>query len=180
MAALCVLACTALASSTSAQDASAQQSGAVPSDPVKAQDIRRLLDLTGSKAIGEQFWAQMFAEMKKAAPQVPESAWIEIDKEFSHDLRSGGLIEVVIAIYDKHFSADEIRQLIAFYESPIGRRLVAEQPLIIQESFAAGMQRGRELMDRIRERLKQKGYSVAIARTPSSTPSPERASAVRA
>lgn len=36
-------------------------------------------------------------------------------------------------VYAQHFTVGELDQLIAFYESPIGQRLVAEQPAMLTE-----------------------------------------------
>jgi hypothetical protein len=45
---------------------------------------------------------------------------------------------LLVPIYATHLTRDEIEQLIRFYESPVGRRLTAVQPMISQESMAAG------------------------------------------
>jgi hypothetical protein len=44
------------------------------------------------------------------------------------------LMELLVPIYDRHFSEDEIEGLIGFYNTPLGQRLVQETPGISQES----------------------------------------------
>ncbi len=60
--------------------------------------------------------------------------------------------EKVIPIYDRHLSHEEIRGLIQFYETPLGRRLVKVLPQIMQESMAAGEEWGTErILEVLRE-----------------------------
>ena len=43
----------------------------------------------------------------------------------------------LVAIYDKHFSEDEIRSLLQFYSSPVGKKAAAEWPAMMKELQAA-------------------------------------------
>lgn len=44
-----------------------------------------------------------------------------------------------------HFTQDEIRQLIAFYQTPLGTKLIEKLPAITQESMTIGMKWGEEI-----------------------------------
>ena len=52
---------------------------------------------------------------------------------------------MTIPIYDKNFSHEDIRGLIAFYQTPLGATLIEKLPVIAQESMAAGMKWGEEI-----------------------------------
>ena len=67
-------------------------------------------------------------------------------------------MELMIPVYDAHFSAADIGELIKFYESPIGRKLVKEQPLMVSESMKAGQKWGFELGMKVAQELKEQGY----------------------
>ncbi|MFA6448073.1 MAG: DUF2059 domain-containing protein [bacterium] len=43
--------------------------------------------------------------------------------------------KIYVPIYAKHFSDDDIKAMIAFYDSPVGKKLVAESPAIATESM---------------------------------------------
>src|SRR4029077_7928695 len=43
----------------------------------------------------------------------------------------------LVAIYDKHFTDDEIKGLLQFYGSPLGQKVAAEMPKIGRETQAA-------------------------------------------
>jgi len=49
----------------------------------------------------------------------------------------------MVPMYDRHFSHEEIRALIQFYETSIGHRMIEVMPQIMQESMAAGEEWGR-------------------------------------
>ena len=74
------------------------------------------------------------------------------------------LEEPVITIYDNNFSADEIKQLVAFYQSPVGRKIVSQLPQLMQQSMTMGQswgqQAGARAVERIRAAAKQKGYDL--------------------
>jgi hypothetical protein len=129
--------------------------------PAKAKAIRRLLELSGSAKLGRQIFSQLIPLVKRSAPEVPDSIWAEIESEFSTDMNSGKLVEAIIPIYDRQFTQEDINGLILFYESPIGKKLAAAMPTIANEAMAAGQQWGFDVMERIKSRLKEKGYSVS-------------------
>lgn len=46
-------------------------------------------------------------------------------------------------VYLQHFSAEELEEIVAFYESPIGAKMTRETPAITSEMFRYGQQAGR-------------------------------------
>jgi|SRR5688572_17999836 len=143
-----LLACAALALTLlSATTARAQV--ARPTGP-KADDIRKLLVMTGSAQLGAQVMAQLMQSMKKAMPNVPERFWADFQKE----VRTDELIDLIVPVYDRHLSHDDVKALIKFYETPSGKKFVSVLPQITQESMAAGENWGRGLAERVISRLK--------------------------
>jgi hypothetical protein len=55
-------------------------------------------------------------------------------------MNSGAFEDLYVSIYDKYFTADDIHQLVQFYESPIGRKMVDKQADITKDVFAGSMQ----------------------------------------
>ena len=107
----------------------------------KEQDIRRLLELTGSSKLAAQVMDQMMAMLQESSPELEEEFWATLRAEID----TQELVRRMIPIYDKHFTQDEIRQLIAFYQTPIGLKLVEKLPAIAQESMETGMEWGQEI-----------------------------------
>ncbi len=120
----------------------------------RAADVRKLLEVTGAVRMGLQMTTTLSQSLRKAHPEVPDAIWSELLAEF----RSEELTALAVPIYMKYLSAEEIQGLLAFYESPLGRKLLEVQPQILQESVVVGRQWGEECARRVMKRLREKGY----------------------
>jgi hypothetical protein len=78
--------------------------------------------------------------------------------------RSDTFAEAVALVYAHHLTADELKQLTAFYRSPIGQRFLEQMPLIVQESLTAGQKFGQEVAGELREHmleeLRKRGHNL--------------------
>jgi hypothetical protein len=67
-------------------------------------------------------------------------------------------------VYATYFGADELRQLTAFYRTPVGQKFLQVMPKIAQDSMSAGAkigeQIGAEAYKRMREELRKKGHNI--------------------
>ncbi len=120
----------------------------------KREDIEKLLRVTGSAQMGIQVMNQMIESMKTAMPQVPAEFWSEFQKEVDPD----ELTQLVVPVYDRYLTHDDVKQLIAFYETPAGKKLVSVQPSIVKDSMRAGETWGQQVARRVLSRLEEKGY----------------------
>src|SRR5256714_6775153 len=119
-----------------------------PIDPVKEADIRSLMELLGvrdvvqdSRAKGiEQFRENLQASVPntKGGQEFVNAFLDSYRKKFNPD---DATIQYA-GIYDKHFSEDEIKGLLQFYGSPLGRKYAAEMPKINAEVQAANRSAG--------------------------------------
>jgi hypothetical protein len=78
--------------------------------------------------------------MKKLRPDIPAALWEYLQQEGRTEVQRslGEVEEPMIALYDRRFSDEDIRQLLAFYDSPIGRKLLAAMPQVQLQSAALG------------------------------------------
>lgn len=135
-------------------------------DTSKHQDTKKLMELVGTtrllQDLIDQTIDQQIAILRRARPEVPTKFWNEFTVEARDEASPQELMQLIAPIYDQHFSHDEIRQMIAFYESPLGKKISETLPQIQQESLEVGQQwgekLGQRLSNRVRERLNQHGY----------------------
>ncbi|MCL1817668.1 MAG: DUF2059 domain-containing protein [Spirochaetaceae bacterium] len=120
----------------------------------KKKDIVRLLELTNTKELSIQIFDMMIPQLSQAAPTVPGDFWDLMRQKLDLD----DFVSLYIGIYDRHFSHEEIKDLIKFYESPIGKRLIQETPSITRDSMTAGQEWGMRLGMKIMQELKKGGY----------------------
>jgi hypothetical protein len=78
--------------------------------------------------------------------------------------RSEAFADGIAEIYSRTFTVDELRQVTAFYRSPIGQKFLEKMPVIAQESMAMGQRFGQEIAVEMRERmieeLRKRGHSL--------------------
>lgn len=60
-----------------------------------------------------------------------------------------------VELFGRVYNDEDVRNLIAFYESPTGRKFIEKQQQLMQESFAAMQQRMQPIMQRISRELEE-------------------------
>ena len=96
----------------------------------KTEQIRELLEITGSGDIGVQVMESMVVQMRQSTPNVPSEWW---DK-FMTKLDPKELTELVVPIYEKHFTEEEITAMLEFYKSSVGQSIISKTSVVTQES----------------------------------------------
>jgi len=120
-----------------AQDVPAQQTAV---DPKKLAAIHELLELTGASNLSKQVLLNITEALKQSRPEVDPHTWDRLAEKMD----TKELEELIIGVYDRHFTTDDLRATIAFYKSPSGQRILKELPAVMSESMALGQNWGRE------------------------------------
>ena len=160
---LCFLTCSAVAQTTAAPTAQASDSAKQQQDAKRAE-IRKLIELTGAANVSADAMRQIIAPIRNSYPDVPEAFWETFLKEVHPD----ELIDLVIPIYDRYYTLDEIHELTHFYQSPVGQKTIKVLPKLSAEAIYAGQQWGQTITDRAMRKLRQQGYdNTSALRLPS-------------
>lgn len=120
----------------------------------KTENIKKLLELTGAKKLGVQVAQTLVNSFKESGTTAPDDFWNKFLKEMDSDT----LIKMTVPIYEKYYSDKEIMQLIDFYKSEIGKKVVQVTPMIMQESMQLGKIWGKDIAEKLQSRLREKGY----------------------
>lgn len=102
----------------------AQVGMAQASDAFKA-DVKKLLEISGSNA-------QMDAAKKQILAMIPTDKQAEFTKEFEKSLQP--IYQAQQDFYLKEFTHDDIKQIVKYYESPIGKKMV-EKSKVLNENL---------------------------------------------
>ncbi len=74
------------------------------------------------------------------------------------------MVDSVATVYANNFTAEELRQIEAFYRQPVGQKMLEKMPAISQQALAVGQEIGRkaaeDLRQRLTEALRQKGHKL--------------------
>jgi uncharacterized protein len=131
---------------------------AAPRDSAKTALLRQLVVRT---QVADQAIAMLEASIpmqRQSNPRIPAVFWDRFLVQAK--ARRGELVDMISVIYDRHFTADELRQLLAFYDTPLGRKLLAAQPTIAQESLQAGQEWGQRVGTAIGAQLAAEGIVI--------------------
>ena len=119
----------------------------------KEQEIRKLLEITGSTKTMPEMVDRMIAEFRKALPNVPSEFWDDFRKEIKID----EFVGLMVPVYDKHLSLEDIKAANAFFATPAGKRFAEKMPVMSAEGFEVGSKWGEAKGRLVVERLKEKG-----------------------
>jgi hypothetical protein len=123
-------------------------------DSVK--DILKLMEVNGSAAGYDLAFEQIVSQFKMMKPNVAQSVW-DSAKGDVFDKEIGYLKKDLIPVYEKNFTPEEVKQLIVFYTSPLGKKLVDGTTKISKESMQIAQPWGMSLAGKIQSYLADRG-----------------------
>ena len=119
--------------------------------------LTKLLKVSGSEAAYKGVLVQMTTLFKQQQHSVPAEFWDEFITEANTN-SIDQLVNLILPIYQKHLTEKDLLGVIAFYETPVGKKYAEKTPLLTQESMVAGQEWGKQLGQKVVDRLKAKGY----------------------
>lgn len=128
----------------------------------KEADIRRLLEATGATRIGtvmtQSVVRQMGDAFRQSRPDLPasliDSMSQDVGKIFGEAMNvKGGLVDRMVPLYHRQFTHEEIKGMLVFYESPLGKKVAQALPVLTQESVELGQEWGESLGPQIEKAI---------------------------
>jgi uncharacterized protein len=85
------------------------------------------------------------------------SRWSGFEKEFSKTSMDE-LVDMLAPVYQKHMTENDLKKIIEFYQTPVGKKYAEKTPVIMQESMQVGQQWGMKMGQAFQDKLKARGY----------------------
>lgn len=126
------------------------------------RDIEKLLEISGALSVGSQMAdlaaTQMQDAIEAARPDLPPRLLRILHEEVDAVVRENlsAYVASIVPVYAKYYTHDEIRALIRFYQSELGRKTVRIMPQLLRETVALGRQWGQALAPQIKRRILQR------------------------
>jgi hypothetical protein len=139
--------------------------GVLSYSQTKQNKVKELISLSGIFPLSKEVEKDVISNYKKKYSHVPESAWEPIEKKISVD----ELVNKVVEIYGSKFSEREIEQLIIFYKSDVGKKVIQNSPSIMTEIQNASNSWAVKVMEIINGDLEKMGYLQSPPPPPPST-----------
>lgn len=130
------------------------QENAASLSPEKKADIKKLLTIQGSQDIQKEVVNDIIKSFQQQLINVPEKFWNDFRKESADD----ELVNMLIEVYDKFYTGDEVKELIKFYETPLGKKFLVTAPQVYEESYKVGEKWGTKIATELQEKLKKEGF----------------------
>lgn len=119
--------------------------------------LQKLIQVSGSETAYKGVINQMITLFRQQQSHVPKEFWDEFSTEVNKDAFSQ-LVNLILPVYQKHLTEADLLGVIAFYETPVGKKFAEKTPLITQESMLAGQEWGKQIGQKVIDKLKAKGY----------------------
>lgn len=128
-------------------------------EPATRATIEKLLQVTDAAAMMDQAYLQM----DQISEQMLKSSGAGLDKDpqarqmvkninalVREELSWKQLEEPMIALYGNVFSEDELQDIIAFYQSDVGQKMLKRQPELIQGTMVMMQEQMQRLMPKMK------------------------------
>jgi len=122
-----------------------------------SKTLKEMFRVSGSEETYQAAVKQMFEMFRQQKTNVDEEVWVEFENEFSKT-SINDLVDMLAPVYFKYMSQEDLKELIRFYQTPVGQKFANSTPLIMQESMQIGQQWGMKLGQEITMKLQEKGY----------------------
>ena len=133
-------------------------------DPAKEQEIRKMLELTGTVKNTQLMVHRLIGLYQERNPQLSADFWENLE----NGIKIQPFIDKMVPIYDQYYTLDDLKAINAFYSSPAGQHMVTVVPEVMAASIKAGQDWGGQVSIDIgtavdKEKAKQNAASAAAA-----------------
>jgi uncharacterized protein len=138
-------------------------------------DIERLMEITGvsrmatqmATTVADAFLSSLQESNPSVPPRVIQVVRDVLTTEFSNAFNGQEMKGQQVSLYAKYFTHEEVKGLIAFNESELGKKAISVMPNLTREGAAIGERWGDANMPRVlqvmEKRLKAEGLMPADA-----------------
>ena len=137
--------------------------------PATLASARELMEIKGVKSLVEPVVVGVIQQTRGTILQTNPGLTKDLD-EVSAQLRNeyqpriAEMTNEIVQLYAQRFNEQELKDAIAFYKSPTGKKILSEEPKILDETYARVQQWANrlqnEVMLRVRAEMKKRGHNL--------------------
>lgn len=134
----------------------------------KEKDIQALLKIKGTQSftqrMADMMVANIIAQEKQRYPNMPKKIEYAISNAVQQVMleHAPELEKMIVPLYDKHYTHSEIKELIKFFSTPIGKKYSIVAELLMQDMMPIAQKWGEKIapimVRRVEQELKRYGY----------------------
>lgn len=119
--------------------------------------LKTMFEVSGSEQTYQAAIKQIFKTYKQQYSNIDNETWNDLEKEFSK-ASLDDLTTMLVPVYKKYLTQEDLKELIKFYQTPVGKKFAKNTPFIMEESMQVGQQWGMQVGQDFKEKLSAKGY----------------------
>ena len=123
-----------------------------------SQVMRKYLVATNTLKNMQAMVPQILKPFQESSPNVPKEFWDSAKEEILKDVVNQ-MTDMLTPIYQKYLTQKELEDVLAFYESPAGKKISDVTPNITTEAIQVGQKWGVSIVSKIQAKMKEKGYT---------------------
>jgi hypothetical protein len=137
--------------------------------PAALAAARELMEIKGVKNLVDPVVVGVVEQTKGSILQTNPALGKDLD-EVSAQLRTeyaprtAELTNEIVRLYAQRFTEQELKEAVAFYKTPLGRKILAEEPRILDDSYGRiqvwANKLSEEAMGRMRSEMKKRGHNL--------------------
>jgi hypothetical protein len=137
--------------------------------PAALASARELMEIKGIKNLVEPVVVGVVQQTTGTILQTNPGLTKDLD-EVSAQLRSeyqprvAEMTNEIVQLYAQRFTEQELKDVVAFYKSPAGKKMLTEEPRILDATYARLQQWANRLQDevmvRVRAEMKKRGHNL--------------------
>jgi hypothetical protein len=140
-----------LASALLATGACSQKANTQQAEPESAQqEAKQLADLMYTRETHKQMVTKLTEQLMRSRPAL-RSARAEVDNFFDEMLDYEEQRDFIIDIYTEEFTASEIQELNAFYQTDLGQKMIDKLPKLMQRANRRMLRKLKRNRDALKE-----------------------------
>lgn len=117
--------------------------------------VYKLLDAAGGQEMFDKMRDSISDQIMRTYPS--GEAYVETVNRWARQYyRWEDVKDKFAMVYQRYFSEGEMKQLIEFYQSPVGKKFIEISPTLSRELMTIGMQTASQHQDKLAEMLQQR------------------------
>jgi hypothetical protein len=142
---------------------------AKPVDPAALAQARIVFERSNAGELGLQV-ARAIEEQQRAALERFNPARVAQINEVVDLVRAEyakylpALMDAIVTLYAQRFTADELAQVAAFYDTPVGRKMIREMPALLSETMSVAqtmaLKATTEVMIKLRPEIEKRNLKL--------------------
>jgi len=146
--------------------AASTQTASPVEDASTREDVVRLFDVMQIRQQMELVMKQMFQQMRSMSREEMKDRKIQVSPEdmakadaladkIMKEVSVSDMLDDMIPVYQRHLSKPDVEEMIKFYSTPTGQKILREMPSMTAEGMQAMQPRLRKQMDQITHEIDQ-------------------------